>query len=88
MDSLRSARESGELKFPEGNFELQPVGSFQNQIEANRRLMWIVPTVILINLLLHYLHFRNFSHRAGRLFRHSRRGCRRHDRRWPSWAST
>jgi Cu(I)/Ag(I) efflux system membrane protein CusA/SilA len=61
MDSLRSARESGELKFPEGNFELQPVGSFQNQIEANRRLMWIVPMVVLINLLLHYLHFRNFS---------------------------
>lgn len=59
MDSLRSARESGELRFPEGNFELQAVGSFQNQIEANRRLMWIVPTVILINLLLHYLHFRN-----------------------------
>ncbi|MCA9076958.1 MAG: efflux RND transporter permease subunit [Planctomycetaceae bacterium] len=59
MDSLRSARESSELKFPEGNFELQPVGSFQNQIEANQRLMWIVPTVILINLLLHYLHFRN-----------------------------
>lgn len=61
MDSLRSARESGQLKFPEGNFELQPVGSFQNQIEANRRLMWIVPTVVLINLFLHYLHFRNFS---------------------------
>lgn len=60
MASLRSARESGELKFPEGNFELQAVGSFQNQIEANRRLMWIVPMVILINLLLHYLHFRNF----------------------------
>ena len=61
MDSLRSARASGELKFPEGNFELQAVGSFQNQIEANRRLMWIVPSVVLINLLLHYLHFRNFS---------------------------
>ncbi|MFH1921608.1 MAG: efflux RND transporter permease subunit, partial [Planctomycetota bacterium] len=60
MDSLRSARENGELKFPEGNFELQAVGSFQNQIEANLRLMWIVPTVVLINLLLHYLHFRNF----------------------------
>ncbi len=60
MTSLRSARESGNLKFPEGNFELQAVGSFQNQIEANRRLMWIVPTVVLINLLLHYLHFRNF----------------------------
>ncbi len=60
MDSLRSARERGELRFPDGNFELQAVGSFQNQIEANQRLMWIVPMVILINLLLHYLHFRNF----------------------------
>ncbi len=60
MQSLREGRESGELVFPKGNFELQAVGSFQNQIEANRRLMWIVPTVILINLMLHYLHFRNF----------------------------
>ena len=61
MKSLREARVGGELKFPDGNFELQAVGSFQNQIEANLRLMWIVPTVILINLFLHYLHFRNFS---------------------------
>jgi Cu(I)/Ag(I) efflux system membrane protein CusA/SilA len=61
MDALRSARENGQLKFPDGNFELQAVGSFQNQIEANRRLLWIVPMVILINYLLHYLHFRNFS---------------------------
>ena len=60
MASLRSARESGDLKFPEGNFELQAVGSFQNQIEANLRLMWIVPTVMLVNLLLIYLTFRNF----------------------------
>ena len=60
MASLRSARASSKLKFPEGNFELQAVGSFQNQIEANQRLMWIVPMVVLINLLLHYLHFRNF----------------------------
>ncbi len=60
MSELKSARESGALKFPDENFELQPVGSFQNQMEANRRLMWIVPTVMLINLLLHYLHFRNF----------------------------
>ncbi len=60
MGSLRSARENGKLKFPEGNFELQAVGSFQNQIEANKRLMFLVPIVILINLLLHYLHFRNF----------------------------
>jgi Cu(I)/Ag(I) efflux system membrane protein CusA/SilA len=59
MNSLKAARENGKLHFPAGNFELQAVGSFQNQIEANTRLMWIIPLVILINLLLHYLHFRN-----------------------------
>lgn len=59
MDSLRASRENGMLEFPDGNFELQAVGSFQNQIEANQRLMWILPSVFLINLLLHYLHFRN-----------------------------
>jgi len=59
MESLRIARENGSLSFPQGNFELQAVGSFQNQIEANQRLMWILPAVFLINLLLHYLHFRN-----------------------------
>lgn len=59
MQSLREARETGKLVFPDGNFELQAVGSFQNQIEANYRLMWIIPAVFLINLLLHYLHFRN-----------------------------
>ncbi len=60
MNALRTAREDGRLAFPDGNFELQAVGSFQNQIEANHRLLWIVPAVILINLLLHYFHFRNF----------------------------
>jgi Cu(I)/Ag(I) efflux system membrane protein CusA/SilA len=59
MKSLREARGSGELVFPRGNFEMQAVGSFQNQIEANLRLMWIIPAVVLINLLLHYLHFRS-----------------------------
>lgn len=65
MKSLTEARAKADsgggdgLAFPPGNFELQAVGSFQNQIEANQRLMWIVPLVILINLLLHYLHFRN-----------------------------
>lgn len=56
---LKESREDGSLNLPEGNFELVPVGSFQNQIEANTRLMWILPSVFLINLLLHYLHFRN-----------------------------
>ena len=61
MTSLRTARERGDLQFPDGNFELQAVGSFQNQIEANRRLLWIVPTVLLVNLFLIYLGFRNLS---------------------------
>ena len=52
MASLRSAPTTSKL-------ELQEVGSFENQIEANQRLMWIVPAVILVNLMLHYLHFRN-----------------------------
>ncbi len=59
MKSLTAARAAGTLSFPPGNFELQPVGSFQNQIEANRRLMWIIPLVVLINFLLIYLEFRN-----------------------------
>lgn len=59
MASLRQARADGSLQFPEGSFELEAVGSFRNQIEANHRLLWILPTVFLVNLLLHYLHFRN-----------------------------
>ncbi len=46
------------LDLPPG-YSLEAVGSFRNQIEANRRLMWIVPLVILINLLLIYVEFRN-----------------------------
>lgn len=46
------------LELPPG-YSLEAVGSFRNQIEANRRLMWIIPLVILINLFLVYLQFRN-----------------------------
>ena len=46
------------LSLPAG-YSLEAVGSFRNQIEANRRLMWIIPLVILINLFLIYLQFRN-----------------------------
>ena len=61
MAGLRQSRNDGSLVFPDGNYEMEPVGSFQNQIEANKRLMWILPTVFLINLFLHYLHFRNLA---------------------------
>jgi Cu(I)/Ag(I) efflux system membrane protein CusA/SilA len=57
--SLAAARADGSLALPTGSFELEMVGSFQNQVEANQRLMWILPSVFLINLLLHYLHFRS-----------------------------
>ena len=48
------------LSLPAG-YSLEAVGSFRNQIEANRRLMWIIPMVICINLILLYMEFRNFS---------------------------
>ncbi|MCS7466393.1 efflux RND transporter permease subunit [Stieleria sp. ICT_E10.1] len=46
------------LGLPAG-YSLEAVGSFRNQIEANLRLMWIIPVVIMINLLLIYVEFRN-----------------------------
>ncbi|MCA9120747.1 MAG: efflux RND transporter permease subunit [Planctomycetaceae bacterium] len=58
--ALRSAQQRGELVLPAG-YSVLPVGSFQNQIEANARLLVIVPLVVLTNLLLIYLEFRNFS---------------------------
>jgi Cu(I)/Ag(I) efflux system membrane protein CusA/SilA len=54
---LRSAQADGTLRLPAG-YALLPVGSFQNQIEANRRLMVIIPIVILVDLLIIYLNFR------------------------------
>ena len=59
MTALSAARRSGELQLPTGDFELEPVGSFQSQLEANQRLMWIIPLVALINFLLIYLEFRD-----------------------------
>ncbi|MEL7496066.1 MAG: efflux RND transporter permease subunit [Planctomycetota bacterium] len=58
MESLTNARTMGKLQFPKGNFELEAVGSFQNQIEANRRLRIIIPIVLLVNILIIYLQFR------------------------------
>ena len=46
------------LALPTG-YSLESVGSFRNQIAANLRLMWIIPFVMVINLLLIYVEFRN-----------------------------
>lgn len=56
--ALHSDQSSGALQLPQG-YGLETVGSFENQIEANRRLMIIVPIVILINLTIIYFQFRN-----------------------------
>ena len=55
---LRQSQADGTLTLPAG-YALLPVGSFENQIEANRRLMVIIPIVILLDLLIIYLNFRN-----------------------------
>jgi Cu(I)/Ag(I) efflux system membrane protein CusA/SilA len=57
---LRQAQAAGTLTMPAG-YALLPVGSFQNQIEANRRLAIIIPIVILVDLLIIYLNFRNLA---------------------------
>lgn len=57
-NQLRQAQEDGSLKLPAG-YSLLAVGSFQNQIEANRRLVVIIPIVIVADLLIIYLNFRN-----------------------------
>jgi Cu(I)/Ag(I) efflux system membrane protein CusA/SilA len=55
---LREDQASGALTLPTG-YALLPVGSFQNQIEANQRLMVLIPIVIVVDLLIIYLNFRN-----------------------------
>ncbi len=55
---LRKSQADETLKLPAG-YALLPVGSFQNQIEANQRLAVIIPIVILVDLLIIYLNFRN-----------------------------
>ena len=58
MQWLREARETKQLQLPDENFEFEPVGSFQNQIEANLRLSFIIPLVLLVNIGIIYLQFR------------------------------
>ena len=47
---LAQTGQTGGLELPPGNFQFEMVGSFQNQIEANRRLAIIIPLVLLLNI--------------------------------------
>jgi len=60
MESLRKAQKSGNLTLPPG-YDMEPVGSFQNQIEANQTLMWVIPLVILVNLFIIFIMFGRWS---------------------------
>ncbi|MFK7823956.1 MAG: efflux RND transporter permease subunit [Oligoflexales bacterium] len=60
MSSLRNAQKDAKLSLPAG-YNMEPVGSFQNQIEANRTLMWVIPLVILVNLFIIFLMFGRWS---------------------------
>lgn len=57
QQALLEAQRENRLDLPPG-YALQAVGSFENQVEANRRLMWIVPLVVLTNFVIIYLQFR------------------------------
>lgn len=43
MKLLTQARATGDLAFPDGHFEMVPVGSFENQVKSNLRLAWLGP---------------------------------------------
>jgi copper/silver efflux system protein len=57
---LRPVGDEGRLNLPEGYF-VEAVGSFREQLESNRRLIFIIPVVILINFFLIYFQFRRLS---------------------------
>ena len=53
-------QDSGEDPIPQG-LTLSPTGRYKNKIEADQRLMLIIPIVLLINFFLIYLQFRSLS---------------------------
>jgi len=53
---LRARVASGDLKVPEGVY-WDWRGRYQNQVRATKRLSLLIPLCLLVNLLLHFLHF-------------------------------
>ena len=80
MQSLRVARENQDMQFPDGNFELQAVGSFQNQIEANSRLKTHHPGCHVDQFVLDLHRAAQSADLTGGVHRDSGRVCGRHDR--------
>jgi copper/silver efflux system protein len=55
-DHLKEKIEYGELSLPSG-VSYAFIGTYENQVRAERRLMIILPVVLLIIFMIHYLHF-------------------------------
>ncbi|MCB9061915.1 MAG: efflux RND transporter permease subunit [Halobacteriovoraceae bacterium] len=51
---------SSKIDLPSG-YSLQWAGQFENQVRANKRLMFLVPISLLINLLIIYFGFRSLT---------------------------
>jgi copper/silver efflux system protein len=51
---------TGQDPVPAG-LTVSPTGRYKNKVEADKRLMLIIPIVLLINFFLIYLQFRSFS---------------------------
>ena len=57
MEALNNARDVDQSFVPSST-SWEPVGLFEQQIEANRRLMIIIPVVLLLNIFIIHLQFR------------------------------
>ncbi|OIP41366.1 MAG: hypothetical protein AUK47_06405 [Deltaproteobacteria bacterium CG2_30_63_29] len=53
-------QDTGQDPIPAG-LTVSPTGRYKNKIEADRRLMIIIPIVLLINFVLIFIQFRSFS---------------------------
>ncbi len=58
--TLRAMIDRGELTLPKGVY-WDWRGRYQNQVRAAKRLSILVPLCLLLNLLLHFLHFGRFG---------------------------
>jgi Cu(I)/Ag(I) efflux system membrane protein CusA/SilA len=57
---LRDMVDAGTLEVPDGVY-WDWRGRYQNQVRAAKRLAILIPICLLVNLLLHYLHFRKLG---------------------------
>lgn len=57
-DDLNERMEQGDLQLPAG-VSYAFIGTYENQVRAEKRLMIILPVALLIIFMIHYLHFKS-----------------------------